>query len=83
VVGLEPVAGAAGVLTIDVVTDETASDAALGTLLGLPRDLDGDGDATSVDATATAKLLPVVVRVRWSSDDSPREFVHGFFVQVH
>ena len=83
VVGLEPVGGAAGVLTIDVVTDETASDAALGTLLGLPRDLDGDGLATTVDVTASAKLLPVVVRVRGSSDGSPREFVHGFFVQVH
>lgn len=83
VVGLDPVGGADGVLTIDVVTDETASDAALGTLLGLPRDLDGDGRATSVDVTSTAKLLPVVVRVRWSSNGSPREFVHGFFVQVH
>jgi hypothetical protein len=83
VVGLEPIGSAPGVLTIDVVTDETASDAALGTLIGLPRDLDGDGRATSFDVASSAKLLPVVVRVRWSSDGSPREFVHGFFVQVH
>lgn len=53
------------VAEVEIVTDETTTDAALGAAAGMPRDLDGDGVADSPDVTGSASLLPVVVRVRW------------------
>jgi hypothetical protein len=46
----------AGVLpgSIRIVTDETATDAALGMELGMPRDLNGDGDAADTDVSGHA-----------------------------
>jgi prepilin-type N-terminal cleavage/methylation domain-containing protein len=78
--GLTPVAGGAHVGTIRIVTDETASDAAVGAQLGLPRDLDGDGDALDGDVSASAHLLPVVVSVRWHAQSGDRAIVHPFYV---
>lgn len=65
VVGLQPVSGQSSVGSIQVVVDETATDAALGVVAGMPRDLDGDGAVASSNATATARLLPVVVTLEW------------------
>lgn len=39
--------------------------------LGMPRDLNGDGDA--VDSVTDYELLPVRIRVRWSSPSGQRE----------
>jgi len=33
--------------------------------MGMPRDLDGDGDVEVVDVSGNYRLLPVVVRLRW------------------
>jgi len=51
--------------SVQVIVDETATDADLGTNFGLPRDLDGDGLALTTDVSTTALVLPVVVQVRW------------------
>lgn len=64
--GLEAWAGAANVATVQVVTDETTTDAALGAAAGMPRDLNGDGAVNSVDVRSTASLLPVIVRLQWT-----------------
>ena len=53
---------------VRVIVDETATDAALGTSFGLPRDLDGDGLAVSTDVSTTAIMLPVLVDVRWGPE---------------
>lgn len=77
---LTPVAGETHVGTIRVVVDETASDAALGADLGLPRDLNGDGDALDGDVTGTSRLLPVVLTLRWHSKAGDQRIVHPFYV---
>jgi hypothetical protein len=77
---LDPQDGEAAVGTIQVIVDETATDAALGLDLGLPRDLDGDGLADDADVTATARILPVVLRLRWSGSRGDNQIVHPFYV---
>lgn len=66
--------------TIQVVVDETTTDAALGMDLGMPRDLNGDGDASDTDVSADACLLPVVLRIEWKGQQGLQEISHGFFV---
>ena len=70
--GLDLVDGDAFAGSIEIVTDETTTDAAVDAELGLPRDLNGDGTATSADVSAEALLLPFVVQVRWRSGLGPR-----------
>lgn len=77
---LTPRDGAASVGTIQIITDETTTDADLKTQLGLPRDLDGDGSASSSNVSNTARLLPVVVRARWHGSAGNSEIVHAFFL---
>ncbi|MEM6675764.1 MAG: prepilin-type N-terminal cleavage/methylation domain-containing protein [Planctomycetota bacterium] len=66
VAGLDPWVGAPSVATVTIVTDETTTDAALGVALGMPRDLDGDGAATSPNVTGSASLLPAIVQLQWT-----------------
>ena len=80
VVGLTPAGANESVGTIEIITDETATDDELGVQLGMPRDLDGDGAADDVDVSATARLLPVIVRVRWVSHTGVNEIRHPFYV---
>lgn len=68
------------VCQVEIVQDETVTDDALGFDLGMPRDLNGDGDSADGAVGAEAKLLPVVVRVRWQTPAGQRELVHGFYV---
>ena len=48
-----------------VITDETATDADVGMALGMPRDLDGDGNADNTDVALSALVLPVVIEAVW------------------
>ena len=66
--------------TIQIVTDETASDGDLRVDLGMPRDLNGDGDANDTNVTTDARLLPVVVRISWRGQSGEQDMVHGFYV---
>jgi hypothetical protein len=77
---LTPQAGSDHVGSIAVITDETATDAELGAELGLPRDLNGDGDALDTNVTANSRLLPVVVTLRWHSQAGDQHIVHPFYV---
>ena len=43
-------------------------------MLGLPRDLDLDGAIESVDVSADYRILPVEVRVEWTSRGARREY---------
>jgi prepilin-type N-terminal cleavage/methylation domain-containing protein len=72
--------GQATVGTIEVIIDETRTDASLGCQLGMPRDLDGDGAATNANVTGTALLLPVVVRARWNGSRGAQAIAHGFYL---
>lgn len=66
--------------SLQIVIDETTTDAELGIDLGMPRDLNGDGDATDTDVSADAILLPVVVRADWFGVNRETDLVHGFYV---
>jgi prepilin-type N-terminal cleavage/methylation domain-containing protein len=80
VAGLQPVDGAASVGTIEFVTDEQATDAVLGVEIGMPRDLNGDGDVDDNDVGGTASLLPVVIRMRWVGINGDTTLAHPFYV---
>ncbi|MBL4769708.1 MAG: prepilin-type N-terminal cleavage/methylation domain-containing protein, partial [Planctomycetes bacterium] len=46
--GLDPWLGNPNIGTVLIITDETLTDADIGITLGMPRDLNGDGDATDI-----------------------------------
>lgn len=78
--GLEVRDGEPSIITVTVTTDETLTDQELGVNLGMPRDLDNDDAVDNADVTATASILPVIVRVRWNGSSGNREIVQGFYV---
>lgn len=80
VVGLTPQEGRPAVGSIEVVVDETTSDESLAVELGMPRDLNGDGDADDTDVSADARLLPVIVRTRWTGVGGDVTITHPIFV---
>jgi hypothetical protein len=73
--GLQPVAddpdGFVGEYVF-VVTDGKLRENAVDTLLGLPRDLNGDTLIDELDHSADYKILPVAVRIRWAGVTGPR-----------
>jgi len=78
--GLTPQDGQVTVGTIQVVIDETQTDAAMGFELGMPRDLDADGAVDNADVSNTARILPVVVRAQWWGVSGNQQIVHPFYV---
>ena len=78
--GLDAWEGEASLGTIRIITDETDTDGILGVNLGMPKDLNADGDVLSTDVTADAQLLPVIVRIRWEGAAGQREFTQGFWI---
>ena len=78
--GLDPWDGMASVGTVQLVTDETLTDELLGSTLGMPRDLNNDGLTDNTDVSADARLLPVVVSVRWQTASGQRQLRQGFYV---
>jgi prepilin-type N-terminal cleavage/methylation domain-containing protein len=78
--GLDPWPDQPGVIELRFFPDETIGDDELGFPLGLPRDLDNDGFASSPDVSDSARLLPAVARARWTTNAGDRELVQGFFV---
>jgi len=78
VVGLDPAPGETTVGTIEVVVDETITDQELGVDLGMPRDLDGDGVVGNTNVSASATLLPVVLRANWWTKNGHANLVRGF-----
>lgn len=77
---LTRLAGAPAVGSIQVVTDETQTDAGLGMEVGMPRDLNGDGDAIDDDVVDTARLLPVILTTRWTGVSGESVVRHPFYV---
>ena len=62
--------------TIQVIIDETTTDADLGLAAGMPRDLDGDGVINNSDVSTFATKLPVVLEVRWQGFRGERSLQH-------
>lgn len=61
VFGIEELDGE-GQITVFVDETDNTADALF---LGLPRDLDGDGEASNTDVSGTYSLLPVKIAVSW------------------
>ena len=80
VAGLDAWQGAPSVAPVQIVTDETTTAAALGVALGMPRDLAGDGAATSNDVTGGASLLPAVVQLRWTGSPGQHELTQVVYL---
>lgn len=55
--------GGYGVVTFFIDETDSSSEAAV---LGFPRDLDGDGNATSIDVSTSYMLLPVKLEISWN-----------------
>ncbi len=66
--------------TVQIVTDETLSDSDLQCQLGMPRDLNGDGDALDADVTQGAHILPVILDLVWTGQRGTSRLKHGFYV---
>ena len=62
------------------VGPESAPGGRLGVELGMPRDLDHDGLVSNTDVRGSARVLPVVVRMRWSTALGDRELVQGIYL---
>ncbi len=66
--------------TIEVILDETLTDEELGITIGMPRDLNGDGDALDTDVSADASLLPVIVTARWRNKGVDAFLRHPLYI---
>lgn len=65
------VAEIGGTGTVEIFVDETAGSPEAAEL-GLPRDLDGDGSAATVNVASSYQLLPVRIDVSWTANDGPQ-----------
>ena len=65
---------------ITVVTDETAAAEDMQFRIGMPRDLNGDGDSSDTDVSGDARILPILLEVRWRSQTGIGSYRHAFFV---
>ncbi|MFT5048757.1 MAG: type II secretory pathway pseudopilin PulG [Chlamydiales bacterium] len=80
--GLDAWDASTSVGILEVILDETLTDAELGVDLGLPRDLDKDRTIDNPDVRAGAQLLPVVITLRWRGAGGPRQLTRGFYLRA-
>lgn len=81
--GLDPIQFGGTVGSIEVITDETLTDADIGFKLGMPRDLDGDGLTTNTDVRGTALVLPILVRSSWSGPYGTAQLSRGIYLMSY
>jgi len=79
--GMTPLPGEETVGTLELVTSELRTDAQLEVLMGMPRDLNGDGDAFDLDVSEDARLIPAVVRLSWRGPSGDMTSAHPVWVQ--
>ena len=81
VAGMTPLPGDDTVGTVELITSEARTDEALGVLMGMPRDLNGDGDAHDIDVSEDARLVPAVIRLAWRGPNGDMSKAHPVWVQ--
>ena len=79
--GFTPLPGEETVGTLELVTSEVRTDAQLDVLMGMPRDLNGDGDVFDLDVSEDARLIPAVVRLSWRGPNGDMASAHPVWVQ--
>ncbi len=80
VTGLTAPVGTPTVGLITIITDETATDADLGVIMGMPRDLNGDGDMNDTDVSGVASMLPVIVTATWRGETNTVVLRHPMYI---
>ena len=80
VAGLQTADNQPAEASIMIVVDETLTDSELGTELGMPRDLDGDGLIESNDVSGAATLLPAIISLTWKGSGGSREIKHAIYL---
>ena len=78
--GLTPQVDAARVGVIRVITDETLTDDEIGAVMGMPRDLNGDGDALDTDVSGDARMLAVLITARWRDKGVKAQLKHPLYI---
>ncbi len=81
VLGMTSLPGEETVGTLELITSEVRTDSQLGVLMGMPRDLNGDGDVFDLDVSEDARLLPAVVRLSWRGPNGDMTSAHPVWVQ--
>lgn len=79
--GLTALPGAQNVGSVELVTSELSTDDDLGVEMGMPRDLNGDGDMIDLDVGEDARLLPAVVWLSWRGPSGDLTLSHPLWVQ--
>jgi len=80
VTGLSPIDGQEKPGAIEFITDETLTDKELVVAMGMPRDLNGDGDATDTDVSETVQLLPATITISWAVRGADMSIKHPLFL---
>lgn len=78
--GLDRWASESAVGTVEILRNETLTDAEIGLELGMPRDLDGNGVADNPHVGEHARLLPIVVTLRWDGAAGKRQLVRSLYL---
>jgi len=78
--GLTPQVGSSRVGVIQIITDETMTDEEIGTVMGMPRDLNGDGDALDTDVSGDARMLAILVTARWRDKGVKAYLKHPLYI---
>ena len=81
VTGFTPLLGASEAGSVQFIINEGLTDEDLEVLMGMPRDLNRDGDSSDTDVSEDAHLLPVIIRLAWSGPNGEEERVHPIWVQ--
>ena len=79
--GMTPLLGQETVGSVELITSEAQTDATLGVLMGMPRDLNGDGDASDLDVSEDARLIPAVIRLAWRGPNGDMTSAQPVWVQ--
>lgn len=81
VANFTPLPGAERAGSVQFITNETLRDEDLEVVMGMPRDLNRDGDSLDTSVVEDAHLLAVIIRVAWSGQNGVEEQVHPLWVQ--
>jgi Tfp pilus assembly protein PilV len=73
--------GASQAGSVQFITNESLTDESLGVVMGMPRDLNRDGDSSDTNVDEDAHLLAVIIHVAWSGPNGVEEQTHPLWVQ--
>lgn len=79
--GFTALPGASRAGSVQFITNESLTDESLGVVMGMPRDLNRDGDSSDINVNEDANLLAVIIHVAWNGPNGVEEQAHPIWVQ--